>query len=289
MLELANTLVLFPTFGIQIEPKTLFLFFHIVCFALGIGAATLLNILVIRTFLFNRVIEDGDFGIISFASKVVALGLLLSWISGGLYLNHVYATNPQILENPKFLVKVCVLCVLTLNGVFIHSAVIPHIKRKVHSTMFEETPMWKRLVFLMSGSVSVVSWYFPVLLGTAKEMNVTMPFHQIFSFYLTLAVLALLLICGAKLAVLLWTERAHMIGRLKATCAPLALRLHGEPRGHLLLAHSEPYLRMPSRDGDELAARVIALTCRVWRQGQSKRPYPHALLPPVDFLCRAQG
>ncbi len=149
--------------------------------------------------------------------------------------------------------------------------------------------MWKRLALLMSGSVSVVSWYFPVLLSTAKEMNFTVPFHQIFSFYLTLAVLALLLICGAKLAVLLWTERAHMIGRLKATCAPLALRLHGEPRGHLLLAHSEPYLRMPARDVDELPARVIALTCRVWRQGQSKRPYPHALLPPVDFLCRAQG
>ena len=48
MLELLNGLVLIPSFGIHIEPKTVFLAFHIVCFSLGIGAATLLDILVAR-------------------------------------------------------------------------------------------------------------------------------------------------------------------------------------------------------------------------------------------------
>ncbi len=262
MLELLNGLVLIPSFGIQLEPKTVFLAFHIVCFALGIGSATLLDILVARMFLFNRTIEESGFAIISFASKIVALGLLLSWVSGGLYLNHIVATNAVILENPKFLAKVCVLCVLTLNGVFIHTVVIPHIRRKVQSTMFEGTSMEKRVLFLVSGSISVVSWYFPILLGTAKEMNFTVPFEQIVSFYLVLALLAFLAISSAKLLVLLWANRTRTLERLAASCAPMAALCHGESVAHLVVVRSEPYLRMPShRDGD-LPRPVVVLAKR---------------------------
>lgn len=258
MLEMLNSLVLVPSFGIQLEPKTAYLAFHIVCFALGIGAATLLDILVARMFIFNRVIEDSDFAIVSYASKVVALGLLLAWISGVLYVGHIYAANPLILENPKFLVKVCIICILTLNGGFIHAVVIPHLKRQVESTLFEGTSMGKRALFLASGSISVVSWYFPVLLGTAKELSFTVPFDQIVMFYLSLALLAFLLISSAKLAAMLWVDRAGTLERLAASCAPLATMCHGKPEPRLVVVRSEPYLRMPGHRGGELPKPVPA-------------------------------
>ena len=231
MLELMNGLVFIPSLGIQIEPKTVLLTFHIVCLVLGIGAATLLGLLVAKLYIFNRVIEVSDFAIISHVSKIVALGLLLTWISGGLYLAHIYAANPLVLENPQFLVTVCIIGVLTVNGAFIHTVVIPHIRRNVHSTLFARTYMEKRVLFLVSGSVSVVSWYFPILLGAAKELTFAVPFEQIAFLYLALTLLALLLISGAKLFVMLWTKRTSTPERPGATCGDEPRATNDSPGG----------------------------------------------------------
>lgn len=262
MLELLNGLVLIPSLGIQIEPKTALLAFHMACLVLGVGAATLLGFRVARLFIFNRVIEVEDFAIISYVSKIVALGLLLTWISGGLYLAHVYAANPLIVEDPTVFVMVGIICVLTVNAALIHAVVIPQVRRNVHSTLFARTYMEKCVVFLVSGSVSVVSWYFPILLGAAKEMNSAVSFGQSVILYLAPALLALLLISSAKLAVLSWTKRTSALERLGATCAPLAALRSGQPNTRLVVAHSEPYLRMPHHFHSELPKPAVALTRR---------------------------
>ena len=156
-----DTTLLIPLLGVQLEIKTFLLMFHLVAISIGFGSATLLDIWVAKKYLLDKAIGKDDFAIVSYASRIVALGLGLAWISGGLYLLHLQSGGALIVQNPKFLFKVWVVCMLTLNGMFIHTVIIPHMRRRIGVQLFDRTPPRKRALFLISGAISLASWYCP--------------------------------------------------------------------------------------------------------------------------------
>ncbi|NSY38529.1 hypothetical protein [Leisingera sp. ANG59] len=160
-------------------------FLHFIGLAAGLGSATLLDLLLLRFFLRGEVSGE-RVAIFEFASGVVDAGLKLLWLTGFGFLLLYALTDPVKLENPKVHAKLLVVCILTLNGLFIHAVILPHLRRQAGRALFEGMGHVQRTLFAASGAVSAVSWYLPVALGAFPQLNFTLPAAQILTGYLLL-------------------------------------------------------------------------------------------------------
>lgn len=155
---------------------------HLIGLAVGLGGATLLDLVVLR-FLVLNTISDEHYRIVAFASGVVATGLGLLWLSGLGLLLHYEMFEPEKLANPKIWAKVAIVATLTLNGAFIHHTVLPFIRRNVGRRMFQGVSNSQRALLLGTGVVSGVSWYAPLLLASIPQLNFVVPAWMILTVY----------------------------------------------------------------------------------------------------------
>ena len=137
---------------------------------LGIGAATLLDFIILR-FTFSNVIREEHVKVILFSSQVIMVGLILLWFSGAGFFLHYWYFNPVKLENSKLLAKVIIVEVLTLNAFLIHYFVLPQIKMQVGQRLFDDMPWFPCFLMVFIGTVSVISWYVPLALGVVQQFN----------------------------------------------------------------------------------------------------------------------
>lgn len=160
-------------------------FLHFIGLAAGLGSATLLDLLLLRFFLQGQVSAE-HVAIFAFAAKVVDAGLKLLWLTGFGFLLLYALFDPVKLENPKIHAKLLVVSMLTLNGLFIHAAILPHLRRQAGRPLFQGMGHGQRTLFAASGAVSAVSWYTPVALGAFPQLNFTVSAVQILTGYVLL-------------------------------------------------------------------------------------------------------
>jgi hypothetical protein len=160
---------------------------HFVGLVLGLGAATLLDLIIIR-FVLMRQIADEHINVIEFSSKVVAVGLGLLWLSGVGFLVHYGLFDPAKLWNPKVWAKITIVAVLSINGVLVHHFVLPAIRNQVGRGLFDGRSRANRSFLLFSGTVSAISWYVPLLLGAVPQLNFAVPAWVILTGYAVLIV-----------------------------------------------------------------------------------------------------
>ena len=165
---------------------------HIFGLVLGLGAATLLDLLLIR-YVRSEPIAREQYATVKFASHVVTAGLAILWITGFGFLAHYYAFTPEKLGNPKIYAKMSIVLILTLNGIFIHKAVLPYMRQRIGHHFFDGMNRWRRTTFLASGAISATSWYVPMLLGKIPQFNFVVSAGTIllgYALLLTAAILA---------------------------------------------------------------------------------------------------
>ncbi len=155
---------------------------HFVGLALGLGAAMLLDLIILR-FLATREVSADHCRVVEFTAKVVAVGLALLWISGLGFLLHYGIFDPAKLGNQKIWAKMAIVGILTLNGVFIHCSVLPLVRRNIDRGLFEGLGAGQRALMLTSGAVSATSWYVPMLLGTFLQLDFVVPAWIILAAY----------------------------------------------------------------------------------------------------------
>ncbi len=194
-MDLPQLLTLF-TADPPIAIKTGIRFVHFIGLALGLGGAVLLDLLMLRFFVRGKIIAE-TFGMFDFATKIVNLGLRLLWITGIGFLFLYALTNPELLTNPKVHAKLVVVIILTVNGYFIHTFILPGVKAQIGKTLFAGVSPVKRTIFITSGAISAISWFFPVALGAFPQLNFAVPALLILSFYLALISLAALVMHAA--------------------------------------------------------------------------------------------
>jgi len=169
--------------------KTALRFIHFIGLALGLGGATLLDMMMIR-FCIRGNVHPETYSIFEFSTKIISIGLRILWITGIGFL-FFYALNDVIkLSNPKVHAKLAIVLILTVNGIFIHTFILPSVKAQIGKTLFEGVSQIKRSVFIISGAISVVSWYVPVALGVFSQLNFKVPALMLLSGYLFLIILA---------------------------------------------------------------------------------------------------
>ena len=147
--------------------KILWVIVHNIGFILGVGAATITDIFFFRFLKDNRITE-AEKDTMDTLSAVIWVGLAILIVSG------VFLYLPQQLrldQSSKFLVKVVVVTVVTINGLLLNIFVAP----KMRSLSFAEHPKaahFRRIAFALGG-ISITSWYTAFFLGSLRSIPIT--------------------------------------------------------------------------------------------------------------------
>lgn len=187
LMYLIDTLRLDPVASI----KTGLRIVHFVGLALGLGAATVLDLMILKFFLKGKVTSD-QWNVFHFGSRIVNAGLVLLWITGLGFLAYYSAFDPIRLENEKVWAKMTIVLILTINGVFLHLAVLPKVNAQIGRSLLDGMSTAQRSMFFASGALSATSWYVPLLLGAMPQLNFVVPMTTILLAYALLLTLALL-------------------------------------------------------------------------------------------------
>lgn len=155
---------------------------HFCGLVLGVGAATLLDLIIAR-FVLMRGISKEHVHVIEFSSKVVTVGLGLLWISGVGFLIHYGFFDPEKLQNPKIWAKIAIVAVLTVNGILVHYFVLPRIRIQLGKRLLDDLSHSHCSLLLLAGTVSAISWYVPLMLGAIPQLNFVVPAEAILLSY----------------------------------------------------------------------------------------------------------
>lgn len=160
---------------------------HLCGLVLGVGSATLLDLIIAR-FILMRGISAEHVYIVDFSSKIVTIGLVLLWISGVGFLIHYGIFEPAKLQNPKIWAKIAIVAVLTINGFLVHHFVLPRLRDQVGKRLLDGLSSFDCSLVLLAGTVSVISWYVPMILGAIPQLNYVVPAEVILISYALLLV-----------------------------------------------------------------------------------------------------
>ena len=202
--------------------KSAIKFMHLLGIILGLGAATILDIIILKFLVVGKV-KSEHVVLVEFLSKIVTVGLAILWISGTLYLLHYATFTPANLGNQKVWAKILIVGLLTLNGYFIHSRVLPLISKQIGAGLFQGLARQECALMLIFGTISATSWYVPLMLGAMPYFNFVVPATTILSAYAMLIIIGIAATQGIHA---IWREGASpeaedhyekLIQRLSAT------------------------------------------------------------------------
>jgi hypothetical protein len=120
-------------------------------------------------------------------AKRISIALAILWITGiallsikpGLDLN-------LILNNPKLLMKLMIVTILTINGLLLHYYVFP-----LFSNPFKVRR--SAVIFCLLGTISTSSWIYASLVGAAHKIAPVISFQWVLSIYIAMLVLGFIL------------------------------------------------------------------------------------------------
>jgi len=164
----------FGFIGLLSEYHILILTLHAFGVAVGLGAATVADVLFFK-FLKDFKISESETDILRALSQVIWLALAAIVLSGlGLYLPEA----GELLSSPKFLVKMIIVAVIIVNGAVLNLLVTPKLVKISFSGEHTHEPgelrKERRTAFAL-GAVSIASWYSAFILGTLKSVPFDFP------------------------------------------------------------------------------------------------------------------
>jgi hypothetical protein len=176
-------------------------FGHIVFFAMALGAIITEDLRLLS----NRLDTDA----LHSTARAIKWLLAALWVTGvPMVMMDVGTDVVLLISKPKLLTKICVVCLLTANGVLLHSVVFPMLK----------TPRSPRLTATLAsllGAISTASWLYASFVGAARYVGP----HLTLRDFVALYALALL---GAVMIALLFVRRrlARMLSGQHAMRTP---------------------------------------------------------------------
>lgn len=152
-----------------IDPKTIYTILHIFGAVLGAGGAYVSDAMFFAS-IKDEVISKVELRFLKIGSIFVWVGLTLAIVSGLL----LFSTNPAgYLDSSKFLVKVCIVLIIFLNGMVFHLTHLPRMHRHAgHHYPSSDEFTRKSKLLLASGVISVTSWTFVLILGSLRSIPI---------------------------------------------------------------------------------------------------------------------
>jgi uncharacterized membrane protein len=169
---LHSTLIRVDLVSIVVAYKPLVLVLHILAGALGIGAATVGDILFIQS-LRDYYISEKEAVVLKTCSKIIWTGLVLFILTSMM----LYASDAERLSySAQFWISVLALLVLVVNALLLNAFIAPKLIRiatgQSHTHTAGELHHYRRIAFALS-AVSLFSWYFIFILSLIRERAVS--------------------------------------------------------------------------------------------------------------------
>ncbi len=163
-------------------PLTLTLIVHLTGLALGAGAASTLDVILLLAVRTRRVSSD-LIHLLHVASRVVIAAMLVLLVSGLAFLAE------GVTPTAKFWAKMVVVAVACANGVIVHRQLFPRVEAATRTGNGGLLLCRRDQRFAAASSaVSAVSWYGALVLGAARGL--ALPFSGILALYLGALVIA---------------------------------------------------------------------------------------------------
>ncbi|MCC5912734.1 MAG: hypothetical protein JJU46_00035 [Balneolaceae bacterium] len=154
---------------------------HLLGLVLGLGGAVILDVMIFH-FLNNFKISSREAVIMHLISQMIILGLIFLIVSGVA----LTLTDPDtFLENPRFLMKMTSVGVVTLNGILLNLFVVPKMEQISFLEGEKEENSGLISAAFIAGSVSMVSWFTVFVLAMINPLE-TFSYLQLLSAYLIL-------------------------------------------------------------------------------------------------------
>lgn len=169
-----------------VDIKTLLLITHIFGVAFGVGGAFASDVIFLKSIKDGRITKT-EMGFIVLGSSMVWIGLVILVLSGiGLFL-----LNPEgYLASSKFMAKMTIVVILTVNGFIFHISHIPRFLRHVDQFFHSSDEFMRNRPFIIvSGALSLISWSAALVLGVFK--SVPLSYTTIMGIYLLVVIIAI--------------------------------------------------------------------------------------------------
>lgn len=155
---------------------------HLIGLIMGLGGAILTDATIFTRGVI-RPVSAYTIHQAKFLSHIVSVGLATLWLSGAALIWVNTLAKPEYLTNQKLWGKIIIVIILTLNGVLVHRLVLPFLKKSVGRRLFDHVSSQTVMKLTFLGSVSLVSWVLPFVLGKASELNYVTPIWKILLAY----------------------------------------------------------------------------------------------------------
>lgn len=175
----------------MITLHTILLIGHIIGVALGVGGATMSDVLFL-TSISDRRFDKSELRLLKIASKVVTGGLVLLAITG---IGFFFVGTET---SPRFWAKFTIVMIAALNGNIMHTLLFPLFEKCATERTNLLATDFTRYAPLMvtAGTVSAISWYTALILGMWRTLPLT--YWQILGAYVSLTTIAVI---GANIMV----------------------------------------------------------------------------------------
>ena len=152
-----------------LDAKTIYTIAHIFGAILGAGGAYVSDAMFFSSAK-DKIISKRELQFMKIGSSFVWAGLLILIVSGAL----LFLTNPSgYMESSKFLIKMLIVLVILVNGVYFHARHLPILHRHADSHYTSSAEFIKNKKLLMiSGVISITSWTFAVILGGLRMIPI---------------------------------------------------------------------------------------------------------------------
>ncbi len=144
-------------------------FIHLIACCVAVGLVVTSDIAMVKQLFGRDPSARADMQHMRQLQTSVVASLIALWITGMTVVAIDVSSNGlQYFDNPKIQAKILIVALLTLNGVFLHHAVLPWMQ-KAGSLL--ELPMSQTMFAIFSGAVSGVSWLYAVMLGVGRPLS----------------------------------------------------------------------------------------------------------------------
>lgn len=161
---------------------TIFRLVHLIGLIMGFGGALLADYMIFSRGVIRPIDNDTIFHT-RLLSHIVSIGLCILWISGIALIMVKLQEQPDFMQNPKVWAKISVVMVLTINGILVHKLILPVMVNAVGRRLFDGVTTRQLACMTLLGSVSLVSWLLPFVLGKAAGLNYVTPMSVILAVY----------------------------------------------------------------------------------------------------------
>lgn len=148
----------------------LLVFGHIIGTALGVGGATVADLLFFRL-LRNGTISSHEFSVLNLLRHIIMTGFLILFISGFGFLALVFINTGSLAGMPdKIIAKIVITFILGINSYFLSQRVMPLFRKNLGKALAPMIDAHALLIFT-TGTISVISWYTTIILGSWRGLD----------------------------------------------------------------------------------------------------------------------